>query len=256
MKQETNYLQDIPSGDALIHREITGPKEAQVMVLLHGNGEDLHIYDQQISYLSAFYRIVAIDTRGHGRSTRGTEPLDYYTFTSDLISVLDALCIEKATIVGFSDGAIIALHAAIKCPERIRSMVLIGANYNIKGIRLIPRLQIRLVYIFLSIAALFSNRACKRKEIWSLMVYHPNLKKEDIAQIAVPTMVITGEKDLVSQRQNDEIHSLIADSKRLVIPGGDHYWMFKKPVILSEIIRILERNDKVNKYLTLLMLWS
>ena len=143
MEREANHTLDIPSGDTLIHCETAGPKDAPVLVLLHGNGEDLHIFDPQTNYLSQFYRTVAVDTRGHGRSTRGTASLNFYTFASDLLAVLDALLINKAHIVGFSDGAITALHVALTAPERIRSMMLLGVNYNPQGIRLIPRLQIR-----------------------------------------------------------------------------------------------------------------
>ena len=236
MEKETTYLQDIPSGDALIHCTINGPKDAPVLVLLHGNGEDLHIFDRQTEYLSQFYRIVSIDTRGHGQSTRGTAPLNFYTFVSDLITILDALHIKKAHIVGFSDGAITALHAALTAPERIQSMMLLGANYNAKGLRLIPRLQIQIIYIGLSVASIFSSKIRKQKEIWGLMIFQPNLTKEEIARITVPALVVTGEKDIVNQRQNDEIYHLIVGSKRLIIPGGDHFWMFKQPETLIQCI--------------------
>ena len=236
MEKETTCSQDIQSGDALIHCEIAGPKDAPVLVLLHGNGEDLHIFDPQINYLSKFCRIIAVDTRGHGQSTRGTAPLTFHTFASDLLTVLDALQVDNAHIIGFSDGAITALHIALTAPEHIRSMILLGVNYNPKGIRLIPRLQIRLAYIGLSVASFFSPKVRKRKEIWGLMVFQPNLTKEEIARITVPALVVTGENDMASQRQNDEIHRLITGSKRLVIPGGNHFWMFKKPELLNNCI--------------------
>ena len=236
MEKATTYSQDILSGDALIHCEIAGPKDAPVWVFLHGNGENLHIFDPQTNYLSPFYRTIAIDTRGHGLSTRGTAPFTFHTFASDLLTVLDALHVGKAHIAGFSDGAIIALHLALTAPQRIESMILLGANYNLKGIRLITRLQIRLAYVGLLFASPFSSTIRKRKEIWSLMVFQPNLTREDIARIAVPALVVTGENDMVSQRHNDEISRLIAGSKRLVIPGGNHFWMFKKPETLNNML--------------------
>jgi len=228
--------QDILSDDALIHCEIAGRTDAPALVLLHGNGENLHIFDRQISFLSQFYRTIAVDTRGHGQSSRGTAPFNFYTFATDLLTVFNTLQVDKAHVVGFSDGAIIALHLALTAPERIQSMVLLGVNYNAKGLRLIPRLQIRLTYIGLSVASLFSLKSRKRKEIWSLMVFHPNLTKEEIAHITVPTLIVTGENDMVSQHQNDEIHRLIAGSSRLIIPSGDHFWLFKQPETLNEIL--------------------
>ena len=237
LENKNIYTQDIPSDDALIHCEMAGPEDASVLVLLHGNGENLHIFEKQISYLSRFCRVIAVDTRGHGQSTRGTAPLNYYTFASDIIAVLGSLKVDKAHFVGFSDGAITALHLAITAPQRIESMVLLGVNYNPKGIRFIPRLEILFVYACLSVAAVFSSKMHKRKEIWGLMVYQPKLTQKEIARITVPTLVVTGENEMVSQSQNDEIHHAIAGSKRLVIPGGNHFWMFKKPETLNEICR-------------------
>lgn len=227
---------NIKSGDALIHCEISGRENAPALVWLHGNGENLHLFDSQIHCFSNNYQVIAVDTRGHGQSTRGTAPFNFYTFAADLLAVLDALHIDKAHLVGFSDGAITALHTALIAPERVLSMVLLGVNYNSVGLRLIPHIHILLVYAWLSVASLFSEEKRKQKEIWSLMVYLPRLTLEDIAGITVPTLVVTGQNDMVSRRQNDEISRVIAGSKRLIIPGGDHFWIQSKPEILNRCV--------------------
>ena len=226
------YSINIPSGDVLIHCEICGSEGAPVLVLLHGNGEDGLIFEPQIKFFSQHYKTIAVDTRGHGQSTRGTAPFNFYTFAADLVVVFDMLGIDKAQIIGFSDGAITALHLAITAPERISSMVLLGANYNPKGIRFVPRLCILAEYAWLSIASLFSADIRRRKEIWGLMVHQPNLTIEEISWITVSTVVITGENDMVSQSHNDEIARVIAGSGRITVPGGDHFWMFKDPATL------------------------
>lgn len=231
------YCLNIPITDAIIHCEISGSEEAPVLIFLHGNSEDLHIFDQSVGYFSQYYRTIAIDTRGHGNSSRGTKPLNFHTFAADLIETLDALQISRVNIVGFSDGAITALHTALIAPERISAMVLLGANYNPKGLRLIPRLQIQFVYYCLSAASLFSDKMRRRKEIWRLMVCLPKLTVEDISQITIPTLVVTGENDMVSQRHNDEINNAITGSQRLVISGGNHFWMFNQPEKFNTIVK-------------------
>jgi len=236
MKSLMTFTQGIPLADAVIHCKMAGSKEAPVLLFLHGNGENLQIFDQQINYFSQYYRTIAIDTRGHGKSSRGTKPLNFHTFAADLVGVLDALQIDKASIVGFSDGAIIAMHTALMAPERISAMVLLGANYNPKGVRLIPRLLILFVYACLSAASLFSVKIRRRKEIWGLMVCLPKLTVEEISQIKTPTLVVTGENDMVSQRHNDDIHNAIAGSQRLVIKSGSHFWMFKQPELLNQYV--------------------
>ena len=223
--------------DALIYCEYTGDKEAPVIVFLHGNGEDLHIFDAQIRYFSPNFRVVAIDTRGHGKSTRGDSPLDFHTFADDLAYVFNALQIDKAHIVGFSDGAITALHFALTKPELVSSMILLGANYHPKGLRLMPRIQIRLYYVCLSIASLFSVKRRKQKEIWGLMVSQPQLTIKELSQITTPTLIIAGENDMVSQRHTNEIYHAITGSQRLIIPNGNHFWMFKQPEVFHQCIK-------------------
>ena len=226
----------IPANDALIYCKISGCKDAPALFLLHGNDEDLHVFNAQIRYLSQYYRTIAVDTRAQGLSTRGIAPLDFFTFATDLLAILDKLQIDKAHLVGFSDGAITALHAALIAPERISSMVLLGVNCNPQGLRWIPRLQILLKYAWLSVASLFSEMMRQRKEVWGLMVHQPNLTIAELSQINIPTLVVTGEKDMVSQRQNDEISRAIAGSKRIIIPNGDHFWLFEEPDTLNRIV--------------------
>ena len=218
---------DIPSGDALIHCQVSCRENAPALVFLHGNGEDFHIFDPSISHFSSDYHIVAIDTRAHGLSTRGTAPLDFHTFSDDLFTVLNTLKINKTHILGFSDGAITALHAALVAPERISSMVLIGVNYHPKGIRWIPRMQIRLHYLL---------KRSVEKEIWGLMVHQPNLTIEELTRIKIPTLLITGERDLVSQRHNDKINRAITGSGRIIVPKGDHFWLFTQPELLHRYV--------------------
>ena len=100
----SNQKYHIPSGDALIHCEISGREDAHALLLLHGNGEDLRIFDPYIGYFSQHYRTIAVDTRGHGQSTRGTAPFRFHNFADDILAIFDALQISKAHIIGFSDG--------------------------------------------------------------------------------------------------------------------------------------------------------
>jgi pimeloyl-ACP methyl ester carboxylesterase len=223
--------------DVQIHYQIAGREDAPTLVFLHGNGENLHIFEQQLSYFSRHYKVIAVDTRGHGQSTRGKAPFNFYTFANDLIAVLDALEINKAHIVGFSDGGITALHAVLIAPERIASLVLLGVNYHSKGLNLFPLLEIRFVYACLSIVSLFSAKMRRKKEIWGLMVDQPNLTIEKISQITAPTLIVTGEKDMISQAHTDELNQSIANSQQLIIPNSDHFWMFKQPEVLNDCIR-------------------
>lgn len=226
----------ITSGDARIYCECYGDKQKPALLLLHGNGEDLHYFDSQILYFSPFYYIVAIDCRARGKSSRGTAPLNFFTMAQDVWIVMDTLQIDTFHVLGFSDGANLSLYLALAAQERIASMVLVGANYSPDGFELFDYWAVRFTYYWLTFISLFSSKAYKKKEVWNLMVHHPQLTLAEITCISVPALIITGENDMVSQQQNDEIHQAIKGSKRVTISQADHYVSANKPEILNAIV--------------------
>ena len=102
--------------------------KGEALILLHGNGESLDYFAHQIAYFSHDYRVIAVDTRGHGQSPRGEDPFTLEQFAEDLRDFMDGLKIKKAHLLGFSDGGNIALTFALWYPERVRSLILNGAN--------------------------------------------------------------------------------------------------------------------------------
>ena len=98
------------------------------LVLLHGNGEDGTYFEHQIEYFSRRYRVIAVDTRGHGRSPKGDKPFCLDTFAEDLNSFFNYSGLEAAHVLGFSDGGNIALIFALRHQEKLKSLILNGAN--------------------------------------------------------------------------------------------------------------------------------
>ncbi|WP_316809379.1 alpha/beta fold hydrolase [Pedobacter agri] len=99
------------------------------LILLHGNSESIISFRKQIGPLSEHYQVIAVDTRGHGNSiNRDTMAYSYRLFADDLKSVIDSIHIKKASLLGWSDGGNTAIEFALKHPEKIDKMVLMGAN--------------------------------------------------------------------------------------------------------------------------------
>lgn len=120
--------------------------EGHPLILLHGNGEDCTYFDGQISFFAKHRRVIAIDTRGHGKSPRGETPFSLNTFADDLYDFMKSHGIETADILGFSDGGNIALLFALTHPETVTRLVLNGANLSPKGIKPSVQLPIELGY--------------------------------------------------------------------------------------------------------------
>lgn len=200
----------------------------QPLILLHGNGESGGYFVHQIAHFSKAYRVIAPDTRGHGRSPRGSAPFTIGQFADDLLWFLDFHGIEKAHLLGFSDGGNIALTFALRHPERVDRLILNGANLDAGGVR--PTVQLPIVTGY-KLARMFRNVSAKAKknaEMLGLMVNDPNISPQSLSGLFVKTLVIAGTKDMIK-----EAHTrLICDSlpnARLVLLPGDHFIAAKSP---------------------------
>ena len=116
------------------------------LILLHGNGENGNYFEHQIAYFSQKYRVIAVDTRGHGRSPRGTAPFTISQFADDLNDFLEEQKIEQAVVLGFSDGANIAMRFAMKYQEKLKALILNGGNLNAGGVKKAVQIPIELGY--------------------------------------------------------------------------------------------------------------
>lgn len=202
--------------------------EGEPFFLLHGNGEDGTYFANQISFFSGRYRVIAVDTRGHGKSPRGTAPFTMEQFAVDLKELMDKLQIQNAVILGFSDGANIAMKFALKYPNRVKALILNGGNLNTKGVKKSIQIPIEIGYRFAKLFAGKSEEARSHMEILGLMVNEPNIKPEELRAIQAPTLVIAGTKDMIKQSHTEMIAENMPNAKLSVIPG-DHFIANKNP---------------------------
>jgi pimeloyl-ACP methyl ester carboxylesterase len=200
----------------------------EVLILLHGNGEDCGYFRHQMEPFSRYYRVIAIDTRGHGQTPRGEAPFTIRQFAKDLLGFMDLHGIERADILGFSDGGNIAMVFALTHPERVRKLVLNGANLDASGVKRSVQIPIEIGYRMASLFAHKSLNAKKKAELLGLMVNDPALEPEELALIKAPTLVIAGTRDMIKDTHTRLIAGSIAGSK-LVLIEGDHFIAGKCP---------------------------
>ena len=153
------------------------------LLLLHGNGEDGTYFEHQMSFFSQHFRVIAIDTRGHGQSPRGEAPFTIRQFADDLLAFMDEHEIDKANILGFSDGGNIAMIFAMKHPERVEKLILNGANLDASGVKRSVQIPIEIGYRIASFFSKWSLKAKRNAEMLGLMVNDPNVKPEELSQI-------------------------------------------------------------------------
>lgn len=202
-------------------------------VLLHGNSEDGNYFKFQIDYFSKNYRVIAVDTRGHGKTPRGNAPFTMNQFVEDLNNLLEKLELSQVILLGFSDGANIAMKFAIKYPEKIKVLILNGGNLNTKGVKRTTQFFIELGYKITKMFAKKSDGAKRNMELLGLMVNEPNIKIEEIRSIKISTLVIAGEKDIIKESHTREIADNIPNAK-LSIMKGNHFIANKQPEAFNQ----------------------
>ena len=219
--------------DIQLHHTEQG--QGQPLILLHGNGEDSSYFVHQIEHFAKAYRVIAIDTRGHGQSPRGEKPFSIKQFAEDLNDFMNEHSIAKASIFGFSDGGNIALTFALKHPEKVEKLVLNGANLFPSGVK--PRYQwpIVLGYRIAKLFAKKSEQALHNAELLGLMVNEPNIKPSELARLTMPVLVIAGTNDMIKESHTKLIYNSLPKAQLSFI-DGDHFIANKNAKAVNEVV--------------------
>ena len=205
------------------------------LILLHGNGEDCSYFVHQMEPFAKHFRVIAIDTRGHGQTPRGEASFSIRQFAEDLLDFMNLHQIEKAHILGFSDGGNIAMVFALMHPERVEKLILNGANLNASGVKRKVQIPIEIGYRIAKLFATKSPAARKNAEMLGLMVNDPNVKAEELSCIQNPTLVIAGEKDMIKDSHTRLIAKSIPEEMLSIIPGN-HFIANKNPDTFNEVV--------------------
>lgn len=189
------------------------------LILLHGNGESSEYFKGQLDAFSERYRVIAVDTRGHGRSPRGTAPFTLDQFADDLYEFMRERKILKAHILGFSDGGNVALLFALKHPAMVDRLILNGANLSPQGVKASVQIPIVIGYGLVALLSRFDRQAIAKKELLGLMVTQPNLPPEALKGLTMPVLVIAGNRDMIKDAHTRQIAAAIPGAKLQILPG-------------------------------------
>ena len=185
------------------------------IVLVHGNGEDHHLFDTEIRQLAeAGFTVYAPDSRGHGKSTLvSDEPVTEYHYADmaeDIYQFIKALGLKKPALYGHSDGGIIALLLEISHPGTLGIMAASGTNLSPQG--LIP-----------SFIEEYSEINKKEEDpLITLMLTEPHIDPESLKKIRIPVLVTAGDNDLILRSETEKIAAALPDSEMVIVEDADH----------------------------------
>ena len=200
----------------------------KALILLHGNGGNSDYFRGQIDAFAGEFHVYAVDTRGHGRTPRGEAPFTIRQFADDLLEFLDGHRIAKAHLLGFSDGANVAMIFAMRHPGRVDRLILNGANLNASGVKRSTQIPIELGYRIAKHFAGKSESAGRNVEMLGLMVNDPDVSPSELAGIRAKTLVIAGTRDMIREAHTRLIAESIPDAK-LVFIKGNHFIANRRP---------------------------
>ena len=207
------------------------------VVLLHGGLGHAGNWGYQVpAIVSAGYRVIVIDSRGHGRSTRDDGPYSYERMASDVLAVMDALGIDSARFVGWSDGACIALVLAARAPARAVGVFFFACNMDPDGTKVmepspvIDRCFARHREDYASLSATPDGFEPFVAAVGEMMRTQPNYTARDLAAIDVPVTIVQGEHDeFIRPEHAAYLARTIPGGTLTILPGVSHFAPLQRP---------------------------
>ena len=207
-------------GNAMnIYYEVHG--NGYPIILLHGNQENRKIYDQLVKDLENDYQLIAMDSRYHGKSIK-SGPLTLDRMAQDVMDVANELDLEAYDVIGFSDGANIALTLAGK-DERLKHMVLLSPNATPKGIKWYYRLHMYMTLLLLPIFCIYDKRSRIRFKLISFMTKEPHFTADYLTELKIPALLLSGENDVIKDSDFTFIQSSLPYCVHKVIKNSPHF---------------------------------
>ncbi|MCC9138491.1 alpha/beta fold hydrolase [Pontibacter silvestris] len=218
----------LKTGDAKIYYEVYG--EGKPVVVLHGGivGSTMEM-GQFIDSLSRNYQVIAVSTRGHGKSEMGSQTPSYERKAEDVNAIINAVTKDSVTVLGFSDGAYTGYFLAAKHPEKVKKLIAIGAGEWKQGFRTFDNSRA----VLFSMDSLYFKQQLalmpepQRFDEWlvTLNKYYNsvNIGKKTFGAIQCPVLVMAGELD-----QNAPLKTVIAAYEMIpkaqlsIIPNAPH----------------------------------
>lgn len=225
--QPINYGSNISASgkvkvkDSDLYYETYG--KGKPLLLLHGNSQSISAFKKQIKAFSKKYKVIAVDTRGQGKSTdSSTDPLSYDLYAEDMKILLDSLHINKTNILGWSDGGNTGLIMAAKYPKYVDKLAVTGACTNPNDAVSTSTLE----EVHKAIESLKTKLDAKSKyqvKLFTMLLTEPHLTALDLKKIKVPVLVMAGEKDMILEKHTKFIAANIPKSQLFIFRGASHY---------------------------------
>jgi len=230
-----------------LYYEIYGAGEP--LLLVHGNGGSIGNFRAQIDYFRTRYKVIAMDSRDHGKSGDSADNLTYEKMADDLAALLDVVGTERVNVVGWSDGGVEASLLGIRHPSKVNKIVSMGATLRPGEQAAYPEI------VAVSKASMDSMPASVREtpagkrelKVTQLIFDEPHIEDTQLQAITAPTLIMAGDHDLVRDEHTLEIYHNIPKSQLCILPNSTHMVPFDDPVLFNATVERFLRTPFVAK---------
>lgn len=246
----------VDAGGVRTYYEVAGTGEP--LVLLHGGFCTVETFGAQTPALAGQYQVYVPERRGHGRTPDVEGPITYENMVQDTIAFMEALGISSAHLTGWSDGAIVGLLVALRRPDLVRKLVLIGQAINHEGVspeakRLMANFtQQDLPPMLHELYASVSPDGPDHFEVvfdkmHQLLTTEPTIELAELEGVAAPTLVLIADDDMVTIEHAAAMQRALPDAQLAVVPGTSHALPMEKPEIVNRLILDFLAPEQVTK---------
>jgi len=214
------------------------------VILLHGGLGHSGNWGYQVPFLLEHgFQVILIDSRGQGRSTRDPRPYSYDLMASDVVAVMDALQIEKAALVGWSDGACTAMLFAAAHPSRVSGVFFFACNMDPRGVKpfeATPVLDRCFSRHTKDYAELSPTPDCFQQLVADLSLMQrtqPNYTEDDLAKIHVPVTIAQSRSDeFIRTEHAEHLARSIPNARLVLLEGVTHFAPLQRPEQFNEVV--------------------
>jgi pimeloyl-ACP methyl ester carboxylesterase len=194
------------------------------LLLIHGNGGSISSFNNTIPYFAKNYRVIATDSRSHGKSLDKNDSLSFEMMADDEAALLGAMHIDSAYVMGWSDGGIVSLVLAMRHPGRVIKLAATGANLWPDSTALVPSLwkEEKSYYDSLHNHTFTTDKEKNDWKVFLLDWLQPNIPLSALKSIRCPSLIINGDHDLITLPHAVQIFQSIPHAYLWVLPNSGH----------------------------------
>jgi pimeloyl-ACP methyl ester carboxylesterase len=222
-----------------MYTEVYG--QGKPLLIIHGNSGSINNFIYQIPYFSKKYKVIVADSRAQGKSADPGDSLTYEMMADDFAALLDAMKIDSAYVIGWSDGGINALLLAIRHPEKVKKLASTGANL-VPDTTAVPKEIWDMVTPMYSALQSKPNKTAQEKtqyKLLRLLIENPHIPLTDLQKISCPSLIIGGDHDVIKPEHTLQIAQNIPKSYLWILPNSGH----STPIVYKE-----EFNTKIDQF--------